>query len=287
MAPSGVPWTAYPKTWPDVPGTYTRQLWFDDAEALAAKYDIVLQRDLRGVGIWALGYDGKRPELAALLRGTFDVPRLAAKVSARAIGLAPGGVAKVFAPDGDGRVDKMRLTWTASETAIGRLRILRGTRTVRSYPVAGAGGSIDWNGRDQGGGRAPVGTYRVIVDLRTADGRPARVTASTILVRTAGFPRVSKAGARIRAYSVLIRTRASVRLRVVDEAGRTVRTAIGRRTVSAGTLRWRWNGRTATGARVPAGRYRFVLDATTSVGRETIAIATTMPVGRIGNRQPD
>ena len=60
-------------------------------------------------------------------------------------------------------------------------------------------------------------------------------------------------------------------------AGRTVRTAIGRRTVSAGTLRWRWNGRTATGARVPAGRYRFVLDATTSVGRETIAIATTMP----------
>ena len=153
-------WTAYPKTWPDVPGTYTRQLWFDDAEALAAKYDIVLQRDPRGVGIWALGYDGKRPELAALLRGTFDVPRLAAKVSARAIGLAPGGVAKVFAPRRRRAVDKA----DRIETAIGRLRILRGTRTVRSYPVAGAGGSIDWNDGTRAG----------------ACGRSARIGSSCI-----------------------------------------------------------------------------------------------------------
>ena len=126
-------------------------LWFDDAEALAAKYDIVLQRDLRPgrhLGAWL------RRE-ATRAGGT--APRHVRRPTTRREGVRaggrprPGGVARSSprrrragrqdAPDVD-----------PSETAIGRLRILRGTRTVRSYPVAGAGGSIDWNGRDQGGG---------------------------------------------------------------------------------------------------------------------------------------
>jgi spore germination protein YaaH/flagellar hook assembly protein FlgD len=59
-------WTAYKKesctpafgcvtTW--------RQLYYDDAATLGARYDLVNRARLRGVGIWALGYDGQRKEL--------------------------------------------------------------------------------------------------------------------------------------------------------------------------------------------------------------------------------
>ena len=208
-------------------------------------------------------------------------------MSRGAIGLAPGGVAKVFAPDGDGRVDKMRLTWTASETAIGRLRILRGARARCGRTVAGAGGSIDWNGRDRGGGRAPVGTYRVIVDARTADGRPARSAASTIPVRTAGFPRVSKAGARIRAYSVLIRTRASVRLRVVDEA-RANGPDGGRATHGVGGHAPLALERANGDRRACARRSLSVRPRRDDLGRpRDHRHRHHDAVGRIGNRQPD
>lgn len=38
------------------------QVWFDDAGSLAQKYDLALEKDLRGIGMWALGYEGNRPE---------------------------------------------------------------------------------------------------------------------------------------------------------------------------------------------------------------------------------
>ncbi|HWP63069.1 MAG TPA: glycosyl hydrolase family 18 protein [Candidatus Binatia bacterium] len=43
--------------------TSWRQVYYDDAQSLGAKYDLVNRAGLRGAGIWALGYDGTRPEL--------------------------------------------------------------------------------------------------------------------------------------------------------------------------------------------------------------------------------
>ena len=48
-----------------------RQLYLDDATAIRAKYDIVNRYGLRGAGIWALGYDGTRPELWAAIKDKF------------------------------------------------------------------------------------------------------------------------------------------------------------------------------------------------------------------------
>ena len=48
-----------------------RELYLDDAQALKAKYDLINARGLRGVGIWALGYDGTRPELYQALADKF------------------------------------------------------------------------------------------------------------------------------------------------------------------------------------------------------------------------
>ncbi len=44
------------------------QVWYDDAESLRYKYEMVLDHDLGGVGIWALGYDNGGSELWDLLR---------------------------------------------------------------------------------------------------------------------------------------------------------------------------------------------------------------------------
>jgi spore germination protein YaaH len=40
-----------------------KQCWYDDSTSLSKKYDVVLQRDIGGIGIWALGYQGSNTEL--------------------------------------------------------------------------------------------------------------------------------------------------------------------------------------------------------------------------------
>src|SRR5262245_22919723 len=63
-APSSTPW--YREQTPQ-----WRQGWFEDEQSLGAKYARVLSEDLAGVGIWALGYDGTRPELWGALADAF------------------------------------------------------------------------------------------------------------------------------------------------------------------------------------------------------------------------
>jgi spore germination protein YaaH len=62
-------WTAYQlncggvQTW--------RELYYDDDQSLAAKYDMINYWNLRGAGIWALGYDAGHPEMANLVAAKF------------------------------------------------------------------------------------------------------------------------------------------------------------------------------------------------------------------------
>jgi spore germination protein YaaH len=51
--------------------TTWRQLYYDDEETLRARYDMVIRSGIQGVGIWALGYDGSRPELYQALADKF------------------------------------------------------------------------------------------------------------------------------------------------------------------------------------------------------------------------
>ncbi|GJM24451.1 MAG: hypothetical protein DHS20C16_08660 [Phycisphaerae bacterium] len=61
-ATSSSPWYR----WHD--GTNWHQVWYDDDESLALKYDLAESNDLQGVGMWALNYDGSRPELWDAIR---------------------------------------------------------------------------------------------------------------------------------------------------------------------------------------------------------------------------
>jgi len=49
------------------------QIWYDDSTSLALKYDLVFQKDIKGIGIWALGYDGNKDELWNLIEDKFMV----------------------------------------------------------------------------------------------------------------------------------------------------------------------------------------------------------------------
>ncbi len=59
---SQTPWFRYQV------GSKWYQVWYDDAQSLGLKYNLAEDKKLRGVGMWALGYDGVRPELWNLLR---------------------------------------------------------------------------------------------------------------------------------------------------------------------------------------------------------------------------
>ncbi len=53
-------------------GASWHQVWFDNAESLGLKYDLAITHNLQGVGMWALGYDGARPELWDQLEAQFS-----------------------------------------------------------------------------------------------------------------------------------------------------------------------------------------------------------------------
>jgi spore germination protein YaaH len=48
-----------------------RELYYDDAQSLGYKYDLVNRANLRGTGMWALGYDGNAPELWQAIQNKF------------------------------------------------------------------------------------------------------------------------------------------------------------------------------------------------------------------------
>ena len=81
---SQTPWY----TWHD--GTDWRQVWFDNDVSLGLKYQLAQDHDYRGVGMWALNYDGSRGELWDELGRRFG----------------PDWVASPPDLDGDGDVDQ-------------------------------------------------------------------------------------------------------------------------------------------------------------------------------------
>jgi spore germination protein YaaH len=64
---SNTPWYTYQES------NKWFQVWFDTDESLSLKYDLADARGYRGVGMWALGYDGSRPELWNELRRRYLV----------------------------------------------------------------------------------------------------------------------------------------------------------------------------------------------------------------------
>jgi len=52
----------------------TRELYYDNAASIGGKYDLVIQRNIRGSGIWALGYDHGTTDLWNVIATKFESP---------------------------------------------------------------------------------------------------------------------------------------------------------------------------------------------------------------------
>ncbi len=274
----GVAWTAYRRQ--NCTATYGcvnpwRQLYFDDAKALKAKYDLVNQKDLRGVGIWALGYDGTRTELYQALEDKFITDTIPPVISSASISSG------LISPNGDGRYDST----TMSVSVTGQLTF---GWVVEPYfggtpgPKVASGSSTSktvrftWGGRDSAGARVPDGPYRItiwtadasnnratVARVVTVDTRPASVTMS------ADPGSISPDGDG-RSDATALRMSANERLtgkaRLIDKDGRTVR----RWTIAGSTAgTWHWDGHDSDGRRVRDDRYTFRVKGRDAAGNLT------------------
>lgn len=61
-------WSVYPSRGCATCPVSPRQLWYDDVDSVKAKLRLARRHDLRGIAIWALGYEGERVELWSALR---------------------------------------------------------------------------------------------------------------------------------------------------------------------------------------------------------------------------
>ena len=159
-ATSSTPWYRYQD--PD-----WFQGWFDDAASLPAKYAFVESENLAGVGIWALGYDGSRPELWTALGAAFGSGTGAPAVAASGTG---AGVRLVNAGANPFRERAAFRFETARPGAV-RLGVYDATgRLVRtlsdSFRAAGEVAVASWDGRDAAGRPVAAGVY--LVRLETA-----------------------------------------------------------------------------------------------------------------------
>jgi spore germination protein YaaH/flagellar hook assembly protein FlgD len=188
---------------------------------------------------------------------------------------APG----LFSPNGDGSADTVRLTWTSSEAVTGTIAVWHGSTLVRRWTLAkGTAGAVTWNGRNAAGSAVADGQYAVKLDVRDAAGNRALAVTHVAVDRTAGFLRWSgnfypQDGDNLAASSTvswrLTRT-ATTTLAIYDAAGTLVRTIWTGRVQAAGTRSWTWNGRLASGAYAPDGRYVARLTVTSPHGTQTL-----------------
>ena len=183
----GVAWTVYRRE--NCTATYGcvkpwRQLYYDDAKALGLKYDAVNRYNLRGAGIWALGYDGTRTELYSVLKAKFITDTVPPVISAASLS------SPVLSPNGDGRMDTATVRLARHRPPplrVGRPAVLRRDRRrgdpagERRRQERGLHLGRQERGRQAGPGR-PVPDHRLDrrrleqpgLDQQGRDRRPAR-----------------------------------------------------------------------------------------------------------------
>ncbi len=187
------PWTAYRKqTCTAAHGCVSswRQLYYDDAASLRARYDLVNRAGLRGAGIWALGYDNARPELRAALADKFVTDRT-----------APVAGIVTFPPEVQD--EAFRVAWTSYDDS-----------PIRGYDVQvsidGGGWSAWLKGTTQTSSIYPgVNGRTYAFRVRATDARgnvsswnkgPARASVGTPrVIAVGGFLSVAIGGLRMRA----------------------------------------------------------------------------------------
>ena len=165
-ADNQVPWY----TWQNN-DTSWYQVWFDNDSSLSLKYDLAKNKNYKGVGMWALGYDGSLTTLWDLLRRSIFVP---VELSS-------------FSADRDG--DKIMLKWsTATETNNYGFIIFRtnlaGNKKTQIAFIKGEGSSQAANNYSFAENIPASGNYLYSLVQKDYDGTEKEIASKEIAVNT-------------------------------------------------------------------------------------------------------
>ena len=262
----GVAWTSYHRE--NCTATYGcvnpwRELYYDDPQALGLKYDLINRYNLRGAGIWALGYDGTRPELYQVIKDKFITDTIPPAITGSTLSLP------IISPNGDGAMDAttvrvsvtglVRFGWVVQPFFDG----IAGT-AVRSGSVIGKTVVFEWNGRNDGGTVVPDGPYRITVWTADASNNRASVQKLVTVDRHAAIVTTSSIPGFISPNGDGRSDRMTISMRndsaITGSARILDRTGVGERrwTFSQATTgSWVWDGRDSAGRTLPDGRYTF------------------------------
>ena len=275
----GVSWIAYRRqNCTNAYGCVTpwRQLYYDDVTALKAKYDLVNRAGLRGVGIWALGYDGSRPELYAALKAKLITDKVPPVITAATIS------ATRFSPDGNGHGDvvTMRLKatglvrWGYSVAPVSGSKV---GKAIRGGSVPGRAPSFTWTGTGPGSKAVKDGRYRITMWAADASNNRSRRAFDVVVDRRRATITPSIAPAFLTpgipgpTSRVLMGWTSSEPLSgtvsLLDPPG-----AVVRRWAMTGRAAWTtgWTGTRPGGGLVRDGRYRLHVDGYDAAGNRTV-----------------
>ncbi|MEO8570469.1 MAG: glycosyl hydrolase family 18 protein [Chloroflexota bacterium] len=238
-----------------------REIYYDDPQALGFKYDLINRYNLRGAGIWALGYDGTRPELYQALKAKFITDKIPPVIASSSLS------ASIISPNGDGRLDAT----TVAASVTGHLTFgwlvqpLTGTTagpSVRSGTLASKTVVFRWDGRNDAGAVVPDGLYGITLWAADASDNRASVQKFVTVDRHAAVISLSATPTTIspngdgRGDQTTLAMRSDSTIsgsaRLLNASGAGIRkwTFTG---VGAGA--WVWNGRDSAGRMVPDGHY--------------------------------
>lgn len=165
-ADNQVPWY----TWQNN-DTSWYQVWFDNDSSLSLKYDLAKSKNYKGVGMWALGYDGSLTVLWNLLRRSIFVPVELNSFSAEREG------------------DKVILRWsTTTETNNYGFELFRtnlaGNKKTQIAFIKGAGTSQDANNYSFTENITASGNYLYSLVQKDYDGTEREIASKEIAVNT-------------------------------------------------------------------------------------------------------
>jgi flagellar hook assembly protein FlgD len=281
----GVAWTSYRRE--NCTAAYGcvnpwRELYYDDAQALGLKYDLVNRYNLRGAGIWALGYDGTRTELYQVLKDKFITDTVPPRITAAMIS------GSIISPNGDGRMD----TTTVRVTVTGHIKFgwlvqpffdgIAGT-PVRSGSVTGKTVVFQWDGKNDAGAVVPDGPYRITVWAADASNNRASVGKDVVVDRRPANVTVSSSPTSIspngdgRSDRTTLSMRADAPItgsaRLLDKNGAGIRRwAFSNATAGS----WVWDGRDSSGRTVADGRYTFRIWGLDRAGNQSVRDLTVL-----------
>jgi hypothetical protein len=186
-----------------------------------------------------------------------------------------------FSPNNDGRQDTFTVSSRLSEPAQWTFEVVHGASAIYSETGQGTSLRATWDGLTAEARNAASATYRWRASAKDAAGNQAIRTGTVTIDRRRPVVRRLRVS-RTRLFLHRLRS-SQIRFSVSEEARVRVRILRGRAVIrrftaeqleDAGPVALSWNGRSAKGRRVAAGRYRVAIEVRDLAGNVTTRRAT-------------